>query len=321
MLILSLSVGAATAVFSLLYALVLRPLPVPNPHELVRVSTFDRRGSDADLTWRHVSRARGEPASLLDDLIPSLDQVGVHARDGSRHRARRGRRRRREPLPGARRHTGARPADRSRRTWTVTVPTGAPVAGPGLEVLAAPLRRRSERRWTDIKVDGMPLTIIGVAPKDFLGFSITIDHDLWIPIGLLPTIMDSEIVDGPRHVALGQRRIGRLAPGVTMDCGTRADRRRCGPPVREAAMPDQFLNIAARGLPPHRTSRRLRAPPASSAACASRYTQPLYALLGIAGLVLLVAAANLSRWSSRAPKSRRHELAVRLALGAEPAGA
>ena len=43
LLIVSLSVGATTAVFSLLYALVLRPLPVPNPHELVQVSVLNHR--------------------------------------------------------------------------------------------------------------------------------------------------------------------------------------------------------------------------------------------------------------------------------------
>src|SRR5215208_171849 len=71
--ILSLSVGAATAVFSLLYALVLRPLPVPNAHQLVRVTTFDRRSTNADLTWR-MYRELAANQRVFSTLIPSLDQ-------------------------------------------------------------------------------------------------------------------------------------------------------------------------------------------------------------------------------------------------------
>ena len=56
--ILSLSVGAATAVFSLLYALVLRPIPIANAHELARVTTVDRRGTSGDLTWRSIASWR-----------------------------------------------------------------------------------------------------------------------------------------------------------------------------------------------------------------------------------------------------------------------
>ena len=160
----------------------------------------------------------------------------------------------------------------------------------------------------------MPLTIVGVAPRNFLGFSITIDHDLWIPIGLLPKLMDSEIsmVHGTsRWVSV----LGRLAPGVTIEAA-RAQLTAVWPAVREAAMPDQFRNIQKEdylrigvnlGSGATGIERGLR----------SRYTQPLYALLGIAGLVLLVAAANLASLVFARAESRRHELAVRLALGAE----
>ena len=146
-LILSLSVGATTAVFSLLHALVLRPLPVPNPHELARVLTFDWRGSEADLPWRHVPRARGEPESLLD-VIPSLDQsvlnlqtdrglergavAGVAGNFFQEFRA--------TPALGRL----IQPAD-----VDFMAPTGGAGRGPRLDVLAAPLRRRSFRRRAD----------------------------------------------------------------------------------------------------------------------------------------------------------------------------
>jgi len=71
--ILSLAVGATTAVFTLLYALVLRPLPIQNPHELARVMTVDRRGSEADLPWR-LYREFTAHQKIFSVIIPSLDQ-------------------------------------------------------------------------------------------------------------------------------------------------------------------------------------------------------------------------------------------------------
>src|SRR6188474_1443497 len=72
-LILALSAGAMTAVFTLLYALVLRPLPLPNPHELARVLTVDWRGSEADLPWR-LHREFLTHQKIFSVVIPSLDQ-------------------------------------------------------------------------------------------------------------------------------------------------------------------------------------------------------------------------------------------------------
>ena len=71
--ILSLSVGAATTVFTLLYALALRPLPIANPHELARVMTVDRRGSEADLPWR-LYREFAANQKIFSVIIPALDQ-------------------------------------------------------------------------------------------------------------------------------------------------------------------------------------------------------------------------------------------------------
>ena len=72
-LILALSVGAMAAVFTLLHALVLRPLPMPNPHQLARVITVDWRGGEADLPWR-LHREFLAHQKIFSVVIPSLDQ-------------------------------------------------------------------------------------------------------------------------------------------------------------------------------------------------------------------------------------------------------
>ena len=309
--ILSLSVGAATAVFSLLYALVLRPIPIPNAHQLVRITTVDRRGSNADLTWR-MYRELAASQRVFSTLIPALDQ-SVLTLESTRGVDR-------GAVAGAAGNLfsefGATPALGrliQPSDLDFTVPSGQPVAVLGWNFWQRHFSGDPNVIGQSIKVDNTQLTIIGVAPRDFLGFSITIDHDLWIPISLIPTVMESEIsmVHGTsRWVST----IGRLAPGVTM-AEARAQIAAMWPALREAAMPEQFRTIAkedylqigvkvdsgATGI-----ERGLRA----------RYTQPLYALLGIAGLVLLVAAANFASLVYARAESRRHEVAVRLALGA-----
>ena len=179
--ILSLSVGAATAVFSLLYALVLRPLPVPNAHELVRVSTFDRRGSNSDLTWRMYRELAANQRVL--DTGPLMDQ-SVFTLESDRGIDR-------GAVAGAAGNLfaelGATPAlgrSFNRLMWTSRFRRCAG-GRCGLAFWQRHFLGDPNVIGQSIKVDGTPLTIVGVAPRNFLGFSITIDHDLWIPIGLL----------------------------------------------------------------------------------------------------------------------------------------
>ena len=179
-LILSLSVGAATAVFSLLYALVLRPLPVPNAHQLVRVTTFDRRGSNADLTWR-MYRELAANQHVFSTLIPSLDQsvLTLESDHGTVRGAVAGAAGNLFSELGATPALGRliQPAD-----GDFTVPSGEPVAVLGWQFWQRHFLGDPNVIGRTIKVEGAPLTIIGVAPRNFLGFSITIDHDLWVPI-------------------------------------------------------------------------------------------------------------------------------------------
>ena len=122
-----------------------------------------------------------------------------------------------------------------------------------------------------------------------------------VPIGLLPTMMESEVIDGPRHVALGQHHRPARA-GRDDRIGARTGRRRCGPPLLDAAMPEQFLNMQREDY--LQIGRHASAPAATGIerGLRSRYTQPAYALLGIAGARARDRRApTCARSSSRAP--------------------
>jgi len=309
-LILSLAVGATTAVFTLLYALVLRPLPIPNPHELARVLTVDWRGSEADLPWR-VYREFLAHQKIFSVVIPSLDQSvltlesdravdrgavsGVAGNFFQEFKA--------TPAVGRL----IQPAD-----VDFMAPSGAPVAVLGWSFWQRHFGGDASVVGRTIKVDGTPLTIIGVVQKDFKGFSVTIEHDVMVPISLLPSIMKSEItmVHGTsRWIAT----IGRLAPGVTIE-SARAQVEGMWPELLNAAMPEQFVTTPRVDYLKW-TSRVVPAATGIERGLRRSYTNPLYALLGIAALVLLIAAANLCALVFARAESRRQELAVRQALG------
>ena len=251
--ILALSVGAATAVFSLLYALVLRPLPIANPHELARVTTV-RRDSEADLTWR-MYREFAANQRVFSVPDPVARSSRLHARNRTRRDPRRGRRCCRQPIPGVRRDPGSRTLDPARRRRPDR-PERSAGRSPGWTFWQTHYGGDPSVLGRSIKVDGMPLTIIGVAPRGFLGFSVALEHDLVIPIGLLPSIMNSEatMVHGTsRWVST----IGRLTPGMTL-ASAQAQIDAMWPAILEAAAPAQYLTTQREDYFQGEGARRLR---------------------------------------------------------------
>ena len=308
--ILSLAVGATTAVFTLLHALVWRPLPIRDPQQLARVLTVDWRGSEADLPWR-VYREFLANQKIFSVVIPSLDQSVLTL----------------ETDRGVERGAVAGTAGNFFQEFAATPAIGRLIQPSDVDFMAPSASPVAVLGWSfwqrhyggdpsiigsTIKIDGVPLTVIGVVQKGFKGFSITIEHDVMVPIALLPAIMQSEptMIHGTsRWIAT----IGRLAPGVTID-SARAQVDAMWPALLNAAMPAQFL-ATPRVDYLKWTARVVPAATGIERGLRRTYTNPLYALLGIAALVLVIAAANLCALVFARAESRRQELAVRLALG------
>jgi predicted permease len=157
-----------------------------------------------------------------------------------------------------------------------------------------------------IIADGRPVTIVGVAPPGFLGLRIDDGADLFLPIALLRSFAE------PKGVVRGQNAVGRLAPGASLR-QARADIEGRWPAIVEdtAGVLAPALQAMAKSLRVTVTSGRNGLSPLRGL-----YGDSLVMLMGLAAILLIVGAVNLSGLMLARGLTRQHEFEVRKALGA-----
>jgi predicted permease len=300
-LTLALGIGANTAIFSVVDAVLLEPLPYADAERLVMVWEHDR-----------VSGTAREPASIPDyfdlrERSRAFEELaaftwaygGLLAPDGDPARVKVGAATS-ELLP----MLGIRPVLGRLFTLAEHEPGAPRVAILGEGLWRTRFGSDPSVLGRTIDLDGEPYSVVGVVPSRIavpIGVPVTNapvtpeDTDLWLPLRITPASGERS-----RHDVLV---LGRLRPGVTL----------------EAAQAD--VAAVARQLeaeyPRANRGRGVRVEPLREAAFAD-VQRTLLILLGAVGLVLLVACANVANLLLARGAVRAREVAVRAALGAAP---
>src|ERR1700756_4856734 len=313
-LTLALGIGANTAIFTLLYGLVLRSLPAANPGQLVKVGTASRAVPEQEgvfMTYPMLRMFEKEQTSFRELSGWSEDMVQMKDREGAV------------------------------RPYVAGLVSGNAFGLLGMQ----PYRGRLIAPYDDVKggasggwpvvlsygfwkdfyasaedivgkqitISDVPLTVVGVTPPDFRGVWPGEEMKMYMPLQFVAVLEKKDVLEAMDSL-YGVAVIGRLKPGVSLKHANAEvaqlqhawfvqfipDRFRHDPFFEKAYL---LVSSARNGLPSYVTHT---------------YEKPLYLMQGLVAVVLLVCCVNIGGLMMSRVVARQQEFAVRTALGASP---
>ena len=308
---LALGIGANTAIFSLLNTVVLRPLPVPHPEQLVSLGTTipDSANGEEPFSlqmFQELQRQRGAFSDIFSwraSTVTNFEAEGRHvaavlaAASGNYYRA-----------------MGVAPfLGRFLENADVALASGSSgsVAVISYRAWQSWYRARPDIVGATLRIEDQPFTIIGVEPESYTGLIIDGSADVTVPVfagGLEQSRMN---LRDPRLLWL--RLYARMKPGVTL-AQARASMQALWPAIQDATKPPGYEGARRARFYARRVSLDSAANGVSS--LRKRFAQPLRVLLALVGAVLLIACLNLTNLSLAKSVSRQSASATRAALGA-----
>ncbi len=302
--ILALGIGANTAVFNLVHTLLFAPPTYARPGEVVRLQSQDSRDPKKirDFSYLAYRDIRATNDFLSDTLATALLVAGLGEKGDTRRIA--------SAAVSANYFAvlGVQPAQgRAFRPEEETPGQASPVV-----IVSHAFWKKHQldaaMLGSTLLINSRPYTVIGIMPEGFTGTTNLFFTELWFPLGVYDLVVGAGGKDSGHQLSDPDSAdlmvIGRLKPGLTVA-------------TAEPAL--QALGASlARVYPAQQKDQRLTMAPPSRFASHSNDIAVAWVgflLLGMAGIVLLVACLNLANMLLARGAARQKEIALRLALG------